>query len=222
MWWAGGVQQWSVVVPAKRLCAAKTRLTPLTTALGAELPAGHGDLVLALLADTVAAALRSPAVRTVLVVTDEPQAAAVVTALGAQPVGDEPDAGLNAALAHGARQARLLSGDPVAALSSDLPALRPAELTAALAAAAAVPRAFVADAAGTGTTLLAAGDGELDPRFGPGSAAAHAAAGAVPLQGDWPGLRQDVDTPADLLAACRLGVGSRTTGFLEVTSWPPR
>jgi 2-phospho-L-lactate guanylyltransferase len=214
------VQQWSVVVPAKRLVVAKTRLTPLTAALGDELPAGHHELVLALLADTVAAARQSPAVGLVLVVTDEPQAAAVVTALGAHTVGDAPDNGLNAALAHGARQARRRADRPVAALSSDLPALRPAELTAALQAAAAAPRAFVVDAEGTGTTLLAVRDGDLDPRFGPGSAAAHAAGGALPLAGDWPGLRQDVDTPADLQAACWLGVGPRTTGFLSATSWP--
>jgi 2-phospho-L-lactate guanylyltransferase len=211
------MQQWSVVVPAKRLVAAKTRLTPLTAALGGDLPAGHQELVLALLADTVAAARESPAVGLVLVVTDDPRAAAVVTGLGARTVGDEPDSGLNAALAHGARS---LSGGPVAALSSDLPALRPAELTAALQAAAAVSRAFVADAEGSGTTLLAARDGDLDPRFGPGSAAAHAAGGAIPLDGDWPGLRQDVDTPADLHAACWLGVGERTAGFLSAAPWP--
>ncbi|MBB3678459.1 2-phospho-L-lactate guanylyltransferase [Modestobacter versicolor] len=215
------MQRWSVVVPAKRLVAAKTRLTPLTAALGGAPPAGHGDLVLALLGDTVAAALRSPAVGLVLVVTDEPRAAAVVTALGAETVGDEPDSGLNAALAHGAEQARLRAAGPVAALSSDLPALRPEELTEALTAAAALPRAFVADAAGTGTTLLAVRDGELEPRFGAGSAAAHAAGGAVPLDGGWPGLRQDVDTPADLHAACWIGVGDRTSGFLEATSWTP-
>jgi 2-phospho-L-lactate guanylyltransferase len=214
------VQQWSVVVPAKRLVAAKTRLAPLTSGLPDDVPAGHQELVLALLADTVAAALASPAVGTVLVVTDEPRAAAVVTALGARTVGDEPDRGLNAALAHGAGHARGLTGGPVAALSSDLPALRPAELTAALQAAATVPRAFVADAEGSGTTLLAVRDGDLAPRFGPGSAAAHAAGGAVPLDGDWPGLRQDVDTPADLHAAFRTGVGPRTSGFLSASSWP--
>jgi 2-phospho-L-lactate/phosphoenolpyruvate guanylyltransferase len=208
------VEQWSVVVPAKRLDAAKTRLTPLTAGLA---PAGHPELVLALLADTVAAALASPAVARVLVVTDDPRAAAVVTALGARTVGDEPDSGLNAALAHGAAAVP----GPVAALSSDLPALRPAELTAALQAAAGVPRGFVTDAPGTGTTLLAVRDGALAPRFGRGSAAAHTAGGAVPLDGDWPGLRQDVDTPDDLRAACRLGVGERTAGFLSATSWPP-
>jgi 2-phospho-L-lactate guanylyltransferase len=211
------VLQWSLVVPAKRLAAAKTRLTPLTAALGRDLPAGHADLVLALLADTVVAARDSSAVGLVVVVTDDPRATALVTALGARTVGDEPDSGLNAALVHGARS---IGGGPVAALSSDLPALRPGELTAALQAAAAVPRAFVADAEGSGTTLLAARDGDLAPRFGRGSAAAHAAGGAVPLAGDWPGLRQDVDTPADLAAARRLGVGERTTGFLSATSWP--
>ena len=108
----------------------------------------------------------------------------------------------------------------MAALSSDLPALRPGELTAALQAAAAVPRAFVADAEGSGTTLLAARDGDLAPRFGRGSAAAHAAGGAVGLAGDWPGLRQDVDTAADLHAACWIGVGPRTAGFLSAISWP--
>jgi 2-phospho-L-lactate guanylyltransferase len=215
------VSQWSVVVPAKRLVVAKTRLTPLTAALGDELPDGHRDLVLALLADTVAAALSSPAVGLVLVVTDEPRAAAVVSRLGARTVRDEPDDGLNAALTHGARQARAAAAGPVAALSSDLPALRAAELTAALRAAVEVPRAFVADAQGSGTTLLAVRDGELDPRFGRGSAAAHAAGGAVPLTGEWPGLRQDVDTADDLQAACRLGVGPRTAGLLSATSWTP-
>jgi 2-phospho-L-lactate/phosphoenolpyruvate guanylyltransferase len=208
------VEQWSVVVPAKRLDAAKTRLIPLTAGLA---PAGHPELVLALLADTVAAALACPAVARVLVVTDDPRAAAVVSALGARTVGDEPDSGLNAALAHGAAAVP----GPVAALSSDLPALRPAELTAALQAAAGVPRAFVPDAPGSGTTLLAVRAGALEPRFGPGSGAAHSAGGAVPLDGDWPGLRQDVDTPDDLRAACRLGVGRRTAGFLSATSWPP-
>jgi 2-phospho-L-lactate guanylyltransferase len=154
-------------------------------------------------------------------VTDEPRAVDVVTALGARTVGDEPDSGLNAALAHGARRARTATGGPVAALSSDLPAVRPAELTAALDAAAGHRRGLVVDAAGTGTTLLAVTDGDLDPRFGPGSAAAHTATGAVPLDGDWPGLRQDVDTPADLRAAARIGAGRWTVGFLSASSWPP-
>ena len=89
----------------------------------------------------------------------------MVRGLGAGTVADEPDGGLNAALEHGARQA---AGPAVAALSSDLPALRPEELAAALAAAEAAPRCFVPDAHGTGTTLLTAVGTPLRPHFGPG------------------------------------------------------
>jgi 2-phospho-L-lactate/phosphoenolpyruvate guanylyltransferase len=204
------VRTWSVVVPAKRLAVAKTRLRPLT-ADRPDAEAAHRELVLALLADTVAAAVACPAVGVVLVVTDEPAAAAVVRDLGARVVADEPDRGLNPALEHGARTA---PGTAVAALSSDLPALRPEELAAALTAAAGSARAFVADAQGTGTTLLTAVDTELLPRFGADSDAAHPAGGAAALSGTWPGLLRDVDTEADLRAALTLGVGPRTTALL--------
>jgi hypothetical protein len=89
------VPSWSVVVPAKRLAVAKTRLRPLTGG------SAHADLVLALLADTVAAALACPAVADVVVVTDEPAAAELVGRLGGRTVADEPDRGLNPALEHG-------------------------------------------------------------------------------------------------------------------------
>ena len=200
------VVQWSVVVPAKRLAVAKTRLRPVTAALPGALVA-HSELVLALLADTVEAALACPTVDAVLVVTDDPAAEHAVRRLGAATVADEPDEGLNPALVHGAARLR----GPVAALSSDLPALRPSELAEALAAAGDSLRAFVADAGGRGTTLLTATGAPLDPRFGPDSAAAHADGGAVPLDGDWPGLRRDVDTEEDLRAAVRLGIGRHTT-----------
>jgi 2-phospho-L-lactate guanylyltransferase len=197
-----------VVVPAKRLAVAKTRLRPLTADTGD----AHAAWVLALLADTVAAAAASPEVARVVVVTDDPDAAAVVRDLGADTVPDEPDRGLNPALAHGALAAGTAA---VAALSSDLPALRTEELTAALTAAltagaAARPRCFVADAGGTGTTLLTAVGAALDPHFGRGSAAAHRAGGALELTGAWPGLRRDVDTAEDLRAAAALGLGPRT------------
>jgi 2-phospho-L-lactate guanylyltransferase len=207
------VQSWAVVVPAKRLAVAKTRLRPVTEGLGR---AGHDELVLALLADTVAAAMDCPAVASVLVVTDDPAATGVVRNLGALVVPDEPDRGLNPALDHGFSVA---GAGAVAALSSDLPALRPAELAAALdaarRAATSAPRCFVADAQGTGTTLLTALGVPLDPRFGVASAAAHRASGAHPLAGPWPGLLQDVDTADDLDAAVTLGVGPRTLSVVR-------
>jgi 2-phospho-L-lactate/phosphoenolpyruvate guanylyltransferase len=210
------VRSWSVVIPAKRLGVAKTRLRPLT-ADRVDADVAHRELVLALLADTVAATVACPVVGAVVVVTDDLSAAAVVRGLGARTVADEPDRGLNPALEHGARTA---PGTAVAALSSDLPALRPEELAAALGAAAGSARAFVADAQGTGTTLLTGVGTELSPRFGPGSAQAHRASGAVELTGSWPGLVRDVDTDADLRAAVALGAGPRTTALLDRLRMP--
>ncbi|SCG57558.1 2-phospho-L-lactate guanylyltransferase [Micromonospora halophytica] len=200
---------WTVVVPVKRLDAAKSRLR------GALPAVPHEELALALAADTVRAAVACPAVAEVLVVTDDPAVAATAGAAGARAVPDRPDAGLNAAFRHGAEVA---GRGWVAGLTADLPALRPAELAAALLAAATdTPgvRRFVADAPGSGTVLLAAPPGvALEPRFGIGSAAAHAAGGALPLHGDWPTLRRDVDTAADLTTAARLGLGPHSAALL--------
>ncbi|MFC4145559.1 2-phospho-L-lactate guanylyltransferase [Micromonospora mangrovi] len=201
---------WTVVVPVKRLEVAKSRLR------GALPGVPHEELALALAADTVRAVRACPVVAEVLVVTDDPRVGAELRAAGARTVPDAPDAGLNAAFRHGAA----LAGPhaPVAALTADLPALRPVELAAALRAAAAPPgvRRFVADAPGSGTVLLTAPAGvPLAPRFGVGSAAAHAAGGALPLVGAWPTLRRDVDTADDLAGAARLGLGPRTAALVS-------
>jgi 2-phospho-L-lactate guanylyltransferase len=204
--------RWSVVVPVKRLPAAKTRLYDRRRG-----QAEHAALALALATDTVAAAVGCPVAARVVVVTDDPEAAAAAHRLGAVVVADEPAAGLNPALEYGATRARALAGgDGVAVLSSDLPALRRSELASALGAAAGHPRTFVADAAGTGTTLLTALPGRpLDPRYGAGSRQAHLASGAVELTGDWPSLRRDVDTADDLAAAAALGLGPATHRIWE-------
>ncbi|MBB5112068.1 2-phospho-L-lactate guanylyltransferase [Micromonospora echinospora] len=197
--------RWTVVMPVKRLGAAKSRLR------GALPGVPHEELALALAADTLRAARACPAVAGVLVVTDDARVRAAADAAGARVVAD-PAAGLNAAFRHGAAVAGPRAA--VAGLTADLPALRPAELAAALRATEGV-RGFVADAPGGGTVLLAAPAGvPLAPQFGPGSAAAHAASGALPLAGDWPSLRRDVDTPADLATAAGLGLGPRTAALL--------
>ncbi|MET7709187.1 2-phospho-L-lactate guanylyltransferase [Micromonospora sp. NPDC005413] len=201
--------RWAVVVPVKRLAAAKSRLR------GALPGVPHEELALALAADTLRAVLACPAVAEALVVTDDARVAAAARAAGARVLRDEPDAGLNAAFRHGA--VGTIAGW-VAGLTADLPALRPAELTGALLAAQNGPsgvRRFVPDAPGGGTVLLTAPPGvPLDPHFGVGSAVAHAASGALPLTGDWPSLRRDVDTAADLTAAGRLGLGPRTAALV--------
>lgn len=213
---------WSVVIPVKVLTIAKSRL------------AGLGDadrraLALAMAADTVAATVACPLVGAVVVVSDDPAVAAEVAPLGAVAVADAPSGGvngagvkgvngggLNRALTAGAEHAAKQRPDHgVAALLADLPALSPGELTSALTAAAAVAQGFVADAAGSGTTLYTARpDSPFLPRFGPRSRTRHRRAGAVELSPEGiDGLRQDVDTLADLRAAAAIGLGRRTAAL---------
>ena len=215
--------RWALVVPVKRLRVAKSRLAPLAGPL-------RTDLALAMALDTVAAALGCPAVETIVVVTDEPGAAREARRLGAHVVSDAPDAGLNPALEHAAVAARSrCTACGIAALSADLPALRAAELARALDAAARHPRAFLPDASGAGTTLLCARPGEpLAPAYGAGSRERHRRNGAIELRlTGVESVRQDVDTPDDLTAAARLGVGPRTRAALARlgtpvgSGWPP-
>jgi 2-phospho-L-lactate/phosphoenolpyruvate guanylyltransferase len=197
---------WSVLMPVKVLEQAKSRLA----ALAGE---RRGELALALACDTVTAVLACDEVARVIVVTDDQVAGTALAGLGALVVPDEPRDGLNAALRHGAGYASARwPRDGTAALSADLAALRADEIGRALRAASAWPTAFVADAPGDGTTLYTAAPGmAFRPAFGLGSRAGHAAAGAVELDlGAIPGLRRDVDTPADLRGAAALGLGPRS------------
>ncbi|MGW4567021.1 2-phospho-L-lactate guanylyltransferase [Streptomyces sp. NPDC004561] len=198
---------WTLVIPLKPLARAKSRLSD-TAADGV-----RPGLALAFAQDTVAAALACAAVADVAVVTDDVLAARELAALGARIVPDTPARGLNAALQHGADAVREMRPcAPVAALNADLPALRPAELDRVLAAATEFPRAFLADAAELGTTLLAASPGrDLRPAFGTDSRSRHRASGAAELGlADVDSVRQDVDTGDDLRAALALGVGPHT------------
>lgn len=195
-----------MLIPVKSLPEAKSRLTGASAD-----PAAHARLVRAIRADTVSATRAAVAVARVVLVLDGPAADVHPGEL----TFTQTAPGLNAALAEAAADARARwPEDAVAALVGDLPALRPADLDAALASAAGHERAFVADAAGTGTTLLTAAPGTaLQPRFGAGSADRHAGV-AVRLEAT-PRLRCDVDTGEDLHLATELGVGPATQAELE-------
>lgn len=196
--------RWAVIVPLKPAVAGKSRL-------GAD-----PSVARAMGVDTVAAAAAATAVGAVIVVTADPETAREASALAGVTVVAEPDAaGLDAAVAVGVAAAG--ADRPRAALLGDLPALRPEELDAALAAASSVDRAVVADRAGTGSTLVTARAGiPWASAFGTDSFERHRARGCVPLATPTAsGLRHDVDTAADLAAVLALGVGPRTAAALR-------
>jgi 2-phospho-L-lactate guanylyltransferase len=107
---------------------------------------------------------------------------------------------------------RRYPNDPVAVVPSDLPSLNSRAVDEALVLAQSHESCFVADRAGTGTTLLAATSPRLlTPAYGPDSAAAHWASGATALTEVDPRLKADVDVIGDLAHVGELGVGPHTT-----------
>jgi len=198
--------RYCLIVPVKPPARAKSRLAPL----------GDGAreaLAAAFVVDTVSAALESPLVGAVLVVTDDHRLAMGISDLGVHVIPDAVSDDLNESLVQaGAEAARRWPELAPAAICADLPALSADDLTAALTAAASHDAAVVGDVNGDGTTLLVARSLEtFTPRFGGGSRTAHVEAGAHDLVDiDVPTLRRDVDTPADLRDALALGVGART------------
>ena len=194
----------AVLVPLKRPDRAKTRLARSGVV-------DHQRLAIAFAWDTIAAAAASPLVEGVWVVTD----AADLVPAPARHLIDEGEGDLNRALA---RAAEAIGQEHpnlgIAALCADLPALATEDLTRALGAVD--HRGFVADSAGTGTTLLATTGGvELGPHFGEGSARRHELSGASAISLALPTLRLDVDTAEDLRHAVAVGVGQHTRRALE-------
>jgi len=195
-----------VLVPVKPPAFAKSRLA----AVGDD---ARRTLVVAFAIDTVSAVLESGAVSGVLAVTDDHVLAAGLSDAGAFVIPDAITDDLNGSLRQAALEAQRRWPDSgVAALCADLPALRSADLERVMSAAPADRMSFVADADGVGTTTVLAPSIDLfAPRFGPESRKAHLESGAAEIElGDVPTLRHDVDTPADLVAALKLGVGGRT------------
>lgn len=139
-------------------------------------------------------------------------------------VHDPEEVGQSAAAQRGVRAAVERSAERVLLVPGDCPALDPAEVDALLAA----PEAgvvIVPDRHGAGTNaLLIAPPDAVEPAFGPGSFARHAAlahtAGARVRIGRLPSLELDVDTPDDLAAlrvalAARAGGAPRTRALLD-------
>lgn len=188
----------AVVIPVRTFEGAKSRL-------GAVLDAEERrDLVERLLRRTVAAALATPGVAEVVVVSPDPEVLVVAVAAGARPLAQR-SRGLNPALQE-ARAA--VSADRLLVLPADLPAVTPGDIAQILAAgdAAGAPGVILApDRHGRGTNaLLLAPPDVIDPAFGGDSRAAHAwlASSADAAYVEVPGiLALDIDTPDDLLLA---------------------
>ncbi len=181
---------WTVIVPIKPFHHAKTRLA---------LEPAHRERAARVFADHVLGELRRiPTVETIVVVGVAHPAADIGLA-DPGTMAAAVDRGRSWAAEHRAER-------PIAVIPADLPALTATTLGAALDMAGDHPRAFMPDRSGEGTTLLTSSSPvELIASYGPGSARAHRDLGIVEIAGDWPGVRDDVDTLVDLERIARQG-----------------
>jgi 2-phospho-L-lactate guanylyltransferase len=236
---------WSVVIPVRGTANSKTRIAPggnselaIAMALDTVTAALAADGVDEVIVVTSAAdAFRhtgahvvadqhaglSAAVESGLAAVGFPRDAwpqdPAAAANPARP-GGPADAANPAAAANPLDPTEFTLGRNRAVLLGDVPALRPAELSAALEVALAHPLAMVADSDGTGTTLATATAGHRHAlAFGPGSRGAHVAAGYAELSGDWPGLSRDVDDQSHLDVLARAGMlGAHTSAHLQLNA----
>jgi 2-phospho-L-lactate guanylyltransferase len=137
----------------------------------------------------------------VVVVSPDPKVKDLATRHGARAIHHAGS--LNEAVA-------AASEGPTAAILPDLPAVRAGHIRAVLLAA---PQGYVADWAGTGTTMLFGQT--IAPHFGKDSARKHEQAGYPRITSAAPGLTADVDTRDDLERARVLGLGRRTADWLD-------
>ncbi len=203
----------TAVVPVKRFAVAKSRLGP-----GVE-ETRKPDLVAAMVADVLEAISSARLIERTIVVSQEPRAADLAAAAGADLLTDFDDAGHSAAALAGLAAAAAAGARCVTILPGDCPLLDPRELDKMLTG---VPDPYVAvipDRHGTGTNaLVLAPPNAIEPSFGEGSRERHVAAareaGIAYGVEELPSLGLDLDTPADIVALTmkvELGGGARRT-----------
>jgi len=209
----------TAVVPVKRFAVAKSRLGPGVEATR------KPELVAAMVADVLEAIGRARMVDRTIVVSQEPLAAELAAAAGAELVGDFDDASHSAAALAGVERAAAAGAQCVALLPGDCPLLDPRELDRMLTG---VPDPYVAvipDRHGAGTNaLVLAPPRAIEPSFGEGSRERHVAAAraaGIPYGvEELPSLGLDLDTPADIVALTmaveRGGSAKRTARALGI------
>jgi len=201
-------EPFAAIVPIRSWTAGKSRL-------GLD-DVERASLARAFALDVIDVLTESPAIDLVVVVTSDDDVRADV---GDVEVIPDDGRGLNAAVAKGCAHVLESGRSQVVVVPSDLPCLTVPALAEVLKLSESHPHAFCPDAEGDGTSLVVSREASsLVTSYGPGSAAAHRAAGLVPLPEAPPAVRRDVDTVAHLREAESLGVGPRTAAVITELS----
>lgn len=194
---------WCAVVPLSPAEHAKSRLSPLGDMRAA--------LASAFAADVMAALNSARTIARVIVVSDGS------IPLPQESAHDHVDSGaadLNDSIAAGESHARRAGFERIVVVMADLPCVRAGDIDDLLTRARSVPRGFVRDHRGSGTTVLTTTGPGLVPRFGRDSAVEHRNEGAVEFEVTLR-MRFDVDDPEDVTIAMAYGLGPATTDALS-------
>jgi coenzyme F420-0:L-glutamate ligase/coenzyme F420-1:gamma-L-glutamate ligase len=210
-----------VVVPAKEFASAKERLADALPA-----PA-RAALARAMLEDVLAALADAPVDR-VVVVTPDPDVAAVAERAGAVVLREPEGRGHTAAVARGVALCREWGATVMLTVPGDLPCLTADEVRRILETCSAAPAAvFVPSRSGLGTNAACLAPPDAVPlRFGEPSFQDHLAAararGIEPVVLTLPGAGLDIDRPEDLPALRQAGPRTRAAETLGAPPAPPR
>jgi 2-phospho-L-lactate guanylyltransferase len=203
-------EPFAAIVPIRSWATGKSRL-------GLD-DAERTSLGRAFALDVVDVLQQSPDVDLVVVVTADDD---VRTAVGGADVVPDRGQTLDAAVTQGCAHALAEGRSRVVVVPSDLPCLTVATLADVVSLSEGHAHAFCPDAEGDGTSIIVSRDpAGLVTSYGPGSAAAHRAAGLTPLVEAPPTARRDVDTVAHLREAESLGVGRRTAAAIAAITTP--
>lgn len=212
-------ERWTAIVPVRSLTEGKSRLL-----MGSSPTPG---LIEAFARDVLRACGESANIGRTIVVSPDASIQTLTREANSEFVPEPSASGINEAIA--TVRAICEPHQPVIAILADTPCLTGATLDAVLTHARDYDVSFVADAAGTGSTMWCARIPNARSFFGSHSRAHHRASGAVELgvtarSGDdvslWTRARRDVDTDVDLWDAHRIGLGPATTRVYEQGAAP--
>ena len=210
---------WTAIVPVRSLTEGKSRLF-----MGSSPTPG---LIEAFARDVLRACGESAKIGRTIVVSPDASIETLARECNSEFVSEPSASGINQAIA--SVRAICEPDQPVISILADTPCLTGATLDAVLTHARDYDVSFVADAAGTGSTMWCARIPNARSFFGSHSRAHHRASGAVELgvtarSGDdvslWTRARRDVDTDVDLWDAHRIGLGPATTRVYEQGAAP--
>jgi 2-phospho-L-lactate guanylyltransferase len=191
------MKPWAIL-PVKEMAGAKQRLAPLLS------PEERIALMQVMLRDVLAALSAAQGLAGIALVTLDPWAEALAQEYGARIITEGAREGHTGAVTAAAATLQAEGMASILTLPGDIPAAKPMEIDALIAAAKASPAFIIApahDEQGSNAILMSPPNA-VRLRFGEGSyfphLAAARAAGFTPQILRLPGIAMDIDHPADI------------------------